>query len=139
MKEQGRGNGREGMGDRSTGVERGGWRGRVPIPGRKRPVSASGQGGAYFLFDVAKRCLCKTTMCSCVAAEKFFLKLDRARQFLTDKEKRSKYDLWRTGGFKNVLSFEKWFEMQSRVHAVSTISRPGGRRQNCTPRILSCP
>lgn len=55
----------------------------------------------------------------CVIAEELFIKLDRARQILMDKEKRSKYDLWRTGGFKNVLSFEKWFEMQNRVHAVS--------------------
>ena len=57
-------------------------------------------------------------------AEIVFIKLEKAREILLDKEKRSKYDLWRTGGFKNVISFEKWFEMQGRVHSVSYMWSP---------------
>lgn len=52
-------------------------------------------------------------------AEKVFVKLEKARGILLDKEKRSKYDFWRLGGFKNVISFEKWFDMQNRMHSVS--------------------
>lgn len=50
-----------------------------------------------------------------VAAEKMFMKIERAKEVLLNKEKRAKYDLWRTGGFKNVMSFEKWYEMQGQV------------------------
>ena len=50
-----------------------------------------------------------------------FVKLEKAREVLLDKDKRSKYDFWRLGGFKNVMSFEKWFDMQNRMHSVSPI------------------
>lgn len=49
-----------------------------------------------------------------------FIKLDKARKVLLDREKRAKYDVWRSGGFKSVISFEKWFEMQGRAHSVSS-------------------
>ena len=48
-----------------------------------------------------------------------FAKLEKAKQILLDKEKRSKYDQWRTGGFKHIIAFEKWLDMQGRVHTVS--------------------
>ena len=54
-------------------------------------------------------------------AERVFIKLERAKETLLDKDKRSKYDHWRTGGFKKIISFEKWLEMQSRVHMVSIL------------------
>ena len=47
------------------------------------------------------------------------MKLEKAREVLLDKEKRSKYDQWRLGGFKNIVSFERWLEMQNRVHTVN--------------------
>ena len=52
-------------------------------------------------------------------AELIFLKLERARTVLLDKDKRAKYDHWRTGGFRHVVTFEKWMNMQSAVHTVS--------------------
>ena len=55
----------------------------------------------------------------CVA-EEFFVKLDRAKEVLVDKEKRSKYDQWRNGGFSSWISFDNWMAIQSRVHTVST-------------------
>ena len=58
-------------------------------------------------------------MCVCInIAKEMFMKLERAREVLLDKAKRSKYDQWRSGGFKNIISFEKWLEMQNRVHTV---------------------
>ena len=53
-------------------------------------------------------------------AEGIFMKLEKARQVLLDKEKRSKYDHWRAGGFRNVIGFEEWMKMQNSVHTVST-------------------
>lgn len=50
------------------------------------------------------------------------MKLERARTVLLDKEQRAKYDHWRSGGFCNVVSFEKWLEMQNRVHTVSQMA-----------------
>ena len=66
-------------------------------------------------------CVC-VCVCVCVCAragEKMFMKIERAKEVLLNKEKRAKYDLWRTGGFKNVMSFEKWYETQHQVFYVS--------------------
>ena len=62
----------------------------------------------------------KTYVCLCLnLAKEMFVKLEKAREVLLDKEKRSKYDQWRSGGFKSIVSFEKWLEMNNRVHTVS--------------------
>ena len=55
------------------------------------------------------------------AAKEMFVKLERAREVLLDREKRSKYDQWRSGGFKNIIGFEKWLEMHNRVHTVRSV------------------
>lgn len=60
-----------------------------------------------------------STVCHAFLAERIFIKLERARAVLLDKDKRAKYDHWRTGGFRNVISFEKWLEMQNAIHTVS--------------------
>lgn len=52
-------------------------------------------------------------------AEKMFVRLEAAKVVLLDKEKRSKYDQWRSGGFKRVISFKDWLAIQSKVHSVS--------------------
>ena len=53
------------------------------------------------------------------AAEKYFMRLEAAKGVLLDKDQRDKYDQWRSGGFKYVVSFNDWLAMQSRVHSVS--------------------
>ena len=47
------------------------------------------------------------------------MRLEAAKGVLLDKDQRDKYDQWRSGGFKHVVSFNDWLAMQSRVHSVS--------------------
>ena len=51
-------------------------------------------------------------------AEKHFVQIERAKEVLLDKEMRRKYDEWRRGGFKRVISFRRWMDMQPQVHQV---------------------
>lgn len=51
-------------------------------------------------------------------AEKHFVQIERAKEVLLDKEMRKKYDEWRIGGFKRVVSFRRWLDMQPQVHQV---------------------
>ncbi len=48
-----------------------------------------------------------------------FVRLEAAKAVLLDKETRSKYDQWRSGGFQRVISFKEWLAIQSKVHSVS--------------------
>lgn len=52
-------------------------------------------------------------------AEQFFMKLEQARGVLLDENKRTKYDQWRVGGFKEFLSFDNWLANQPILHSVS--------------------
>lgn len=59
-------------------------------------------------------------------AAKKFIQIERARKVLVDKDMRQKYDQWRSGGFKMVVSFDEWLAIQPRVHTVSRIiTKPG--------------
>ena len=51
-------------------------------------------------------------------AEKHFVQIERAKEVLLDKEMRKKYDEWRRGGFKRVISFQQWLDIQPQVHQV---------------------
>lgn len=51
-------------------------------------------------------------------AEKHFVQIERAKEVLLDKEMRKKYDEWRRGGFKRVISFQRWLDIQPQVHQV---------------------
>lgn len=55
-----------------------------------------------------------------LAAEKQFVRIERAKAVLLDKDMREKYDTWRRGGFKMVVSFRKWLDMQPQLHQVRT-------------------
>ncbi len=61
-------------------------------------------------------------LCRVNSAKEMFMKLEKAREVLLDKEKRSKYDQWQSGGFKSIISFEKWLEMHNRVHTVRNLN-----------------
>jgi hypothetical protein len=51
-------------------------------------------------------------------AEKHFVQIERAKEVLLDKDMRKKYDEWRRGGFKKVISFQRWLDIQPHVHQV---------------------
>ena len=54
-----------------------------------------------------------------MAGERQFVRIERAKQVLLDKDMREKYDVWRRGGFKMVVGFRKWLDMQPQLHQVS--------------------
>ena len=51
-------------------------------------------------------------------AERRFVQIEQAKAVLLDKDMREKYDMWRRGGFRVVVSFRRWLDMQPQVHQV---------------------